>query len=162
MSLIRSAGLRMGRGAGAAPRRRGTRPGGSAGQAMSNWPSLTPATNAAHSTGVKLSTGPSGSLESRRSTPEVTNPTSTQAGLAAPEKELLRNAGNPEGSWLDTIIGSSFLVRRRHGAGDEIKIRPLTWADSLMANRVRAWEGTWAAAWGPAWAGPFTRPRRRM
>src|SRR5450756_1048765 len=114
-------------------------------QAMSNWPSFTPAVNAVHSSGLKWSTGPSWSLESRSRTSAVTNPTSTQAGLTAPEKELLRNAGD----WMDSVMMASFLVRRRPDAGGEIKIRLLTWGDSWVTN------------WGQTWKGPGSPSGRR-
>lgn len=119
----------------------------SAGQMRSNWPSLTPAMNATHSCGVKWCTGPPGTLESRRSTSVTTNATSTQASLADPEKELLRNAGSGEICWLDSVIVASLLVCRRHLAGDEIKNRPLTWADIWQARWVQTWVTTWMEVW---------------
>ena len=54
-------------------------------QAMSNWPSLAPAMNAFHSCGVKRSTGPSGSFGIAQEHLGGHEPTSTQAGLLAPE-----------------------------------------------------------------------------
>ena len=152
----------MGRGAGAAPCMRGTRSGTDAGQARSNWPSLTPATNAAHSSGVKRSTGPLGSFESLRSTSVIANPTSTQAGLTAPEKELLRNAGDGESGLLDSFIEPSFLVCRLHRVGGETKNRPLTWADSWMTNWGATWERTWVAVWAQTWRRPLRGQRVAM
>lgn len=136
-----------GRGAGAAPAWGGTRSGMAVAQAMSNWPSLTPETNASHSCGVNRSTGPSGSLESRRSTSAVTNPTSTQAGLLAPEKELLRNTEGEAVGWSYLLIVASFRGCRRHHAGDKIQIGPLTWSNYRATNWARTWERTWAATW---------------
>src|SRR5260370_12073722 len=136
------------------PRRRGgTGSGMTMAQAMSNWPSLAPAMNGFRSCGVKRSTGPYGSLESRMSTSAVTNPTSTQAELTAPEKELLRNTEGEAIGWSYAVIVASFQVCRRHCAGDEIQIRSLTWSDSRVTNWARTWEWTWAATWDPSLPG---------
>ena len=103
------------------------------GQARSNSPAFTPARKALHSSTVKRRTGPSWSLESRMSTADVSKPTSTQAGLEAPEKELFRNRGV---GLPKSFISMSFqlfgLFRRRRPASDRSHDQALSWMDSWL------------------------------
>src|ERR1019366_1072564 len=72
-------------------RRRASDP--SASQARSNSPVLIPAVNATHSSGVKVSLGPSGSFESRTATaPGRLRATSTQSPALPPLHDDLRHS----------------------------------------------------------------------
>ena len=92
-------------------------------QARSNSPAFTPATKAFHSETVYRWTGPSWSLESRKSTADVSKPTSTQFALPDPEKELFRNgiAGLPK-SFISMSFQLSDLFRRRLRTADEATV----------------------------------------
>jgi hypothetical protein len=69
-------------------------------------------------------------LESRMSTADVSKPTSTQAGLEAPENELFTNgtADLPK-SLISMSFQLSDLFLRRLRAADESHDRALSWAD---------------------------------
>jgi hypothetical protein len=118
------------------------------GQARSNWPAFTPATNAFHSSTVKRRTGPPRSLESRMSTADVSKPTSTHWGLEAPEKVLFRNRG---ADLAKSFILMSFqlfgLFRRRLGVAAECHGRALSWADSWSSGWSLTCIGTCNETW---------------